>query len=270
MEGSGLQSFAVEFPFLAGVAGSFLGGTVATAIGAASVFLVAGVSERASNAMLAFAAGVMLAAAIFSLLLPGIEAAEPLLGSQLAALVGMIVAMAAGGLALWGLHGRLPHEHFVKGPESVPSPRALDRVWLFVLAIALHNFPEGLAIGFGAGSGDLTIGLGVTIGIGLQNIPEGLAVAAALSGQGYSRLIAFGVGALSGVLELLGGIVGAGLLQISGVILPGALGFAAGAMLFVIFHEVIPETHREHLADSATAALFAGFALMMVLDTALA
>jgi zinc transporter, ZIP family len=259
-----LAAFARDAPFAAGVAASFVGGTLATALGAGLVYLVRDLSARLANALLAFAAGIMLAATVFSLLLPGVSAAEPIVGAGPPAALAMI-----GGASLWAVHRFVPHEHFTKGAEG-PQAAKLARIWLFVIAITVHNFPEGLSIGFGAASGDARVGAGVTLGIALQNIPEGLAVAVALLGQGYSRAQSFLVGASSGAVELVGGAIGAGLLQISAVLLPGALGFAAGAMLFVISNEVIPETHREPYADSATAALFAGFALMFVLDTTLA
>jgi ZIP family zinc transporter len=269
-----------QSPLLAGLLASLVGGTLATTAGSALVFLVRSLPERTANAMLAFAAGVMLAATVFSLLLPGIEAAKPLLGGEARAVLGMIAALGLGGLALWAVHRAVPHEHFTKGAEGGmkggadgghdgPARQRHARVWFFVLAITLHNFPEGLAIGFGAASGDLKVGAGVTLGIGLQNIPEGLAVALSLLALGYTRSQAFLVGLASGAVEFVGGAMGALLLQISGVLLPGALGFAAGAMLFVISHEVIPETHRANNADSATAALFVGFSMMVFLDVVL-
>lgn len=264
-----LAALARESPFLTGVVASFVGGTLATALGASLVFLVRDLSPRTSNAMLAFAAGVMLAATVFSLLLPGLEAAAPIVGAGFPAAVSMVIALGLGGATLWAIHRFVPHEHFTKGAEG-PRAAEIARIWLFVLAITVHNFPEGLSIGFGAASGDAQVGIGVTLGLGLQNIPEGLAVAVSLLGLGYTRTMAFAVGALSGTVELVGGTLGAGLLQVSSVLLPGALGFAAGAMLFVISDEVIPETHREGYADSATAALFVGFAVMLVLDVVLA
>ena len=247
---------------------SLIGGALATTLGALPVLVVGRLSARTSNAMLAFAAGVMLAATIFSLLLPGLALAEPMLGGRKAGALGVIVAMAAGGLAMAAIHRLLPHEHFAKGPEG-PEHSRIGRVWLFVAAIAVHNFPEGLSMGVGAASGDASIGLGVTLGIGLQNLPEGLAVAMSLAGLGYRRLHALGVAALTGVIEVAGGLLGAGLLAISHALLPGALAFAAGTMLFVISDEVIPETHRAGFGDTATAALFVGFGLMFFLDVAL-
>ncbi|RPH62481.1 MAG: ZIP family metal transporter, partial [Burkholderiales bacterium] len=201
-------------PLLLAVIASLLGGTLATTVGALPVFFVGRLSARASNAMLAFAAGVMLAATVFSLLLPGFELAQTTFGGPRVGALGVVLAMMTGGIAMALVHRLLPHEHFQKGHEG-PERARLARVWLFVLAIAVHNFPEGLSMGVGAASGDARIGMGVTLGIGLQNLPEGLAVAMSLAALGYSRLQALGVAALTGLVELVGGLAGAGLLAIS-------------------------------------------------------
>lgn len=255
-------------PLTLAVLASLLGGLVATTVGAFPALVVGHLSPRVANAMLAFAAGVMLAATVFSLLLPGLALAEPRFGGPRAGALAVVAAMFAGGLAMSAIHRLLPHEHFLKGHEG-PARERLARVWLLVLAISVHNFPEGLSMGVGAASGDATIGLGVTLGIGLQNLPEGFAVAMSLVGLGYSRAQALGVAALTGSVELLGGLAGAGLLAISQALLPVALAFAAGTMLFVISDEVIPETHRAGFGDTATAALFVGFGLMFFLDVVL-
>ncbi|MBN9461591.1 MAG: ZIP family metal transporter [Burkholderiales bacterium] len=262
--------FSAASPLLLAFVASLTGGFLATSIGALPVLVLHGLSPRVNNAMLAFAAGVMLAATVFSLLLPSFRLAEGVLGGRVPAALGVVGAMAAGGLLMAAAHRWVPHEHFAKGPEGYQHGRErLTRVWLFVLAITVHNFPEGLSIGVGAASGDASIGLGVTLGIGLQNLPEGLAVAMSLAGLGYGRLHALGIAALTGLVEVVGGMAGAGLLEISQHLLPGALAFAGGTMLFVISDEVIPETHRSGFGDSATAALFVGFGLMFVLDAAL-
>lgn len=263
-----LAALSASSPILSALLAAMVGGFMATAVGALPVLFVARLSERASNSMLAFAAGVMLAATVFSLLLPGLALAEPMFGGPKQGAVAVVAAMMMGGLAMFGVHHLLPHEHFQKGHEG-PGQSRLRRVWLFVFAIAVHNFPEGLSMGVGAASGDAQIGLAVTLAIGLQNLPEGLAVAMALAGLGYTRLQALGVAALTGLVEVFGGLVGAGLLSISQALLPMALAFAGGTMLFVISDEVIPETHRAGFGDSATAALFVGFGLMFFLDVAL-
>lgn len=256
-------------PFLLGVLASVVAGFGATTLGAAPVLFLGNMKDSTRNLMLAFAAGIMLAATFFSLLLPALDHAERTLKDQSNAAIGVIVALLVGALVMHLAHSLAPHEHFgMKGREGADASR-LARVWLFVIAIALHNFPEGLAVGIGAASGDLSSGLGVTFGIGLQNLPEGLAVAVALRGEGYTRKAAFLVAALTGALEPLGGVVGAGALAISGGLLPWALAFAAGAMLFIISSEVIPETHRHGVERGATSALFGGFVVMLYLDVAL-
>lgn len=256
-------------PFLLGVLASVVAGFLATTLGAVPVFFLRTMRDATQNLMLAFAAGVMLAATFFSLLLPALDQAEAGLGSRSHAAFAVIAALLTGAVIMHLAHRYAPHEHFgEKGREGIDAGR-LARVWLFVIAIALHNFPEGLAVGIGAASGDLGSGLGVTLGIGLQNLPEGLAVAVALRGQGYDRSHAFLIAALTGALEPLGGIVGAGALAISAGLLPWALAFAAGAMLFIISSEVIPETHRHGVERGATTALFGGFVVMLYLDVAL-
>ncbi|MEN6125005.1 ZIP family metal transporter [Bordetella pertussis] len=175
-----------------------------------------------------------------------------------------------------GIHGAvllasdrlLPHEHFIKGKEGRAS-RTLRRTWLFVFAIMLHNVPEGLAIGVGYAGSDSLRGAALATGIAIQDVPEGLVVALALLAAGYSRAFSVALGMLSGLVEPLGAIVGAAVVGWSAAMLPWGLGFAAGAMLFVISHEIIPESHRKGHEVPATAGLMLGFVLMMLLDTAL-
>jgi ZIP family zinc transporter len=258
-------------PFWLGVLGSVLAGLVGTSVGGAPVFVLRVLPARLGNALLSFAAGVMLAATFFSLLLPALELAGEATGGRVPAATGAILALATGGLVMAGTHRLAPHEHLGRGREG-PLVQRIRRVWLFVIAIAIHNFPEGLATGVAAGNPvrlpDEIPGLGVVVGIGLQNIPEGLAVALGLLSLGHGRTMAFLVAAATGLIEVLGGIVGAGAVSLSGTLLPWALAFAAGAMLFVISHEIIPETHRAEAKGtiSATIALFAGFGTMLFLD----
>ena len=264
-----LAAWSSSSPIVMAFVASLLGGFVATSVGALPVQFIGKLSPRTNNAMLALAAGVMLAAAIFALLIPGYELAVGMLGSNKLAALGVVILMMIGGLGMAAIPRLVPHEHFAKGHEGPPRSR-MAQVWLFVLAIAIHNFPEGLSMGVGAASGDARIGMGVTLGIGMQNLPEGLAVAMALVGLGYERRQALGVAAITGAVEVVGGLIGAGLLSLSIALLPAALALAAGTMLFVISDEVIPETHRAGYGDSATAALFVGFGLMFFLDVALA
>lgn len=241
----------------------------ATALGALPVLAAREVSAKVQDAMLGFGAGVMLAAAAFSLIVPGVAAGEALTGSRW--LAGGIVAagIVAGAAALLALDRWLPHEHFVNGAAGA-SAAAARRIWLFVFAIALHNLPEGLAVGVGFGQADLARAWALALGIGVQNLPEGLVVALALRTLGYAPLAALGVAAATGLAEPLGGLFGAGIFGVSQALLPVGLAFAAGAMLFVVSHEIIPESHRKGHETHATVGVVIGFVAMMLLDTALA
>ena len=249
-----------------GIFASLLAGLM-TGVGALPVLLGRSVSQRLADAFMGFAAGVMLSASYFSLILPGIEAAEPSVGQTGAALIaGAGIAMGAGFVAL--LNNFLPHEHFEGRREGVSGPE-LARIWLFILAITIHNFPEGLAVGVGFGGGDMQNGISLATGIGLQNAPEGLAVAVSLLAHGYSRWQSFLVALATGLVEPLGGALGITAIQVASGLLPWGLTFAAGAMLYVISHEIIPETHRNGNETRATAALIFGLVLMMILDVTL-
>jgi len=180
----------------------------------------------------------------------------------------MGAAILLGALVLLLMERLLPHEHFIKGVEGQTS-RTLRRTWLFVFAIALHNLPEGLAIGVGYASGDTMRAGALATGIAIQDVPEGLVVAVALLAAGYKRWLAVGLGMASGLVEPIGAVIGAAVVSYSASLLPWGLGFAAGAMLFVISHEIIPESHRKGHEAWATGGLMLGFVIMMVLDTAL-
>jgi ZIP family zinc transporter len=218
--------------------------------------------------LLSVAAGVMLGATVFSLVLPAMEIVQRRGGSELAAALVTAGGVALGALAIWALHANVPHEHFVKGPEG-KSTIQLGRNWLFILAITLHNFPEGLSVGVAYGE-QASTGITMTLGIGLQNLPEGLAVAAALVGDGFGRARAFSIALMTGLVEPVGGLVGALAISASASLLPWALAFSGGAMLFVISGEVIPETHQKGSEHRATFSLVAGFIAMMLLDVAIA
>jgi zinc transporter, ZIP family len=261
-----LATLVREEPLVVGLFASLLGGTLATTLGAVPALFLRRLSEPVHNVLISFAAGIMLAATVFALLLPGLEEAEGQLGGAIPAVLLCILGLLLGALALWSLHGVTPHEHFAKGREG-PERLQWSRVWLFVIAITLHNFPEGLSIGVGAGSRSLDVLVSITVGMGLQNIPEGLVIAMALRGEGYSKRVAFGAAFVSGLVEAVGGVIGVLLTVAAAIMLPVALAFAAGAMLFVISNEVIPETHRGS-GTRATVGLMIGFALMMFLDIA--
>src|SRR5690606_15812575 len=170
--------------------------------------------------------------------------------------------------SVWAIHAFVPHEHFTKGPDGRVSIE-LGKHWLFILAITLHNFPEGMSVGVAFGD-EIESGAAVMLGIGLQNLPEGLAVAAALVGDGSTQARAFVIALLTGLVEPVGGLVGALAVSLSTELLPWGLAFAGGAMLFVISGEVIPETHREGVEQIATFSLVLGFVVMMMLDVTFA
>ena len=242
-----------EIVWLGSVASLVAG--LATGFGALPVLFTKRVSDKLLDVMLGFAAGVMLAATSFSLLVPSID-----LGGPWVAVLGLLL----GAVVLHLIDRFIPHFSPAFGVEGPPS--RLSRIWLFVLAITIHNFPEGLAVGVSFGSGDVAAGLVIATAIGLQNMPEGLAVALPLLREGYTRRKALGYGTLTGLVEPLGGLLGAAIVVISKPLLPWGLAFAAGAMLFVIADEMIPESHRKGYEREATFGLIAGFVIMMLLD----
>lgn len=253
------------------VAQALLAGLVAaaaTAVGTLPVIFKREMSDRLIDAMLGFGAGVMLAASAFSLVVPALEAAADLGAGrwQASSIVGAGILLGAG--LLLALDRVLPHEHFIKGLEGRQA-RLVRRAWLFVFAIALHNVPEGLAIGVAFGGTNAVAASALAMGIAIQDIPEGLVVAVALRVAGYGRGQSAGLGTASGLVEPVSAVLGASVVSASALLLPWGLAFAAGAMLFVISHEIIPESHRKGHERQATAGLMVGFVLMMVLDTAL-
>ncbi len=254
------------------IRGALMGGgmaALATALGTLPVLLSQRFSQRAHDAMLGFGAGVMLAACAFSLIIPGLAAAKAsgAGGWGAGGIVGTGILL--GALLLLMIDRIVPHEHFVKGLEG-PDARAVKRAWLFVFAIALHNLPEGLAIGVAYGGTDAVSALALTTGISIQDVPEGMVVALALRSVGYGRGTSAGLGVLSGLIEPVAAVAGAVLVGVSAGALPWGLAAAAGAMLYVISHEIIPESHRKGHEAFATGGLMLGFVLMMLLDTALA
>lgn len=241
---------------------------LATGSGAAPVLLARTFPVKAQNSMLGFGAGVMLAASVFSLILPAIDAGTLLTGSKWGG--GLITAagIVTGGLLLLALDKAVPHEHLIKGHAGRPS-RDIARVWLFVFAITLHNVPEGLAIGVAFAGDNPVKALPLALGIAVQNMPEGLAVALALLTLNYTPARAALIALGTGLVEPLGALIGAGAVAVSGILLPWGLAFAAGAMIFVVIHEIIPETHRHGHETPATIGLLSGFVLMMLFDTTL-
>ncbi|HAV92368.1 TPA: ZIP family metal transporter [candidate division WOR-3 bacterium] len=243
-----------------------------TALGAASVFTVKSFSQRLTDVMLGFAAGVMMAASVWSLLIPSIEISQQL---HYIKWIPPLVGFLSGAAFLRLLDRLMPHLHIgFDSPEGIPTK--LNKQWLLVLAITLHNIPEGLAVGvaFGSLAANLSAqsfegAIALAIGIAIQNFPEGIAVALPLRGMGISRNKAFHLGHLSALVEPLFAVIGASLVFIFLPILPYALSFAAGAMIYVVVEEVIPESQRNGNTDIATISTIIGFAVMMLLDVAL-
>lgn len=242
---------------------------LATALGVVPMLLTRAPGRRVHDTLLGFGAGVMLAATCFSLIVPSLEAAQAQgmgrWGASMLTAAGIL--MGAGCLML--LERKLPHQHFFGG-AGTESAQRIRRLWLFVFAIVLHNIPEGLAIGVSAAGNDAARAAALATGIAIQDVPEGLVVALALSSVGMGKWKSALLGAASGLVEPVAAVLGAAVLIYSQPILPWGLAFAAGAMLFVVSHEVIPESHRQGHELFATTGLLVGFVLMMMLDTALA
>lgn len=246
-----------------------------TAAGAAGVFVTRQVSQKLLDLMLGFAAGVMIAASYWSLLAPAIELSAEIGGVPpwMPAAVGFLL----GGAFLRLVDYLLPHLH-LDMPEQ--AAEGLKTTWrrsvLLVLAITLHNFPEGLAVGVAFGaihagypSASLGAAIALAVGIGLQNLPEGLAVSMPLRREGFSRWHSFWYGQLSGAVEPVAGVLGASAVFLARPLLPYALAFAAGAMIYVVIEELVPESQSGGYSDIATVGSLVGFAIMMVLDVAL-
>ncbi|MHB8135663.1 MAG: ZIP family metal transporter [Anaerolineaceae bacterium] len=245
-----------------------------TALGAAGVFLAKDINRKVLDVMLGFAAGVMIAASYWSLLAPAIEMSESQgIPGWLPAVIGFL----AGGLSLYGIDKLLPHLHLGLPDSEVEGVKtSWHRSVLLVLAITLHNFPEGLAVGvaFGAAAAGfpqatIASAIALAIGIGIQNFPEGLAVSAPLRREGLGRWKSFMYGQASGLVEPIAGVLGALAVIVVRPLLPYALAFAAGAMIFVVGEELIPESHVGTNGDLATLGLLFGFSVMMFLDVAL-
>ena len=247
---------------------------ILTALGSAMVFFFKTMNKKVLNSMLGFAAGVMIAASFWSLLKPAIEMAEE---SDLPSWLPAVVGFLSGGAFLLLIDKILPHLHMGLARSKAEGMKSsLQRSVLLVLAITLHNIPEGLAVGvaFGAlaenpDAGTLAGAVALAIGIGLQNFPEGAAVSVPLRREGFSKFKAFTYGQLSGIVEPVAGVLGAFIVLTVKPILPYALSFAAGAMIFVVVEELIPESQTGHETDLSTIGAMIGFATMMFLDVSL-
>ncbi|MDD2552681.1 MAG: ZIP family metal transporter [Dysgonamonadaceae bacterium] len=245
-----------------------------TALGSGMVFFFKTINQKVLNSMLGFAAGVMIAASFWSLLQPAIEMTEESGGTPW---IPAVVGFLSGGAFLLIVDKILPHLHMgLKTTQAEGIKTQWQRSVLLVMAITLHNIPEGLAVGvaFGAlahspDAGTLAGAVVLAFGIGLQNFPEGAAVSIPLRREGLSRWKAFNYGQLSGIVEPISGVLGAYLVLSVTPLLPYALSFAAGAMIFVVVEELIPESQRGHETDYSTIGAMLGFAVMMTLDVAL-
>ncbi|MBF0467340.1 MAG: ZIP family metal transporter [Desulfamplus sp.] len=245
-----------------------------TALGASVVFFFTTIKKEIFNGMLGFASGVMIAASFWSLLSPSISMAEEI---GMIPWVPPLIGFLSGGLFLWVIDKTLPHLHSgMKTSDAEGVKTSWQRSVLLVLAITLHNIPEGLAVGvaFGAAasgfpSASLAGAIALAIGIGIQNFPEGAAVSVPLRREGFSKMKAFWYGQMSGIVEPVAGVVGAYAVLTMRPILPYALAFAAGAMIYVVVEELIPEGKSDKHSDAATIGAMIGFAVMMTLDVAL-
>lgn len=238
---------------------------LATAFGALIGFGFKQISHKTHDGMMGFAAGVMLAASVFGLI-------EPAAGNgSTPELIVMIAGVLAGAGFVSAADRLVPHLHSVVGirPTDEHASSRLNKVLLFVLAIAIHNFPEGMAVGVGFGGGEISHALMVALGIALQNIPEGFVVIFPLLQTGMSRPRVLGIALLTGLVELVGTIVGILLTSVSATLLPFLLAFAGGTMLYIICDEIVPDTHAHGYEKIATFCLIGGFLLMMIMDAML-
>ena len=236
----------------------------ATVIGAGIGFLFKNLSHKFSDIILAFAAGVMLSAAIMGLIIPSLE-----YGGELKLLI-TVGGIFAGAVVLNLIDKLIPHLHKMVEPEIEEHKKTnLNKVLLFVMAIAIHNLPEGIAAGVGFGSGNVNQALIIAGGIALQNIPEGMVIIAPMLSAGVSKGKTFVIALLTGLVEVVGTLIGYFAVSISTAILPFALAFAGGTMLYVVSDEMIPETHAHGVERGATYALLFGFCLMLVMDVLL-
>ena len=235
----------------------------ATVIGALVGFMFKKISHKFSDYVLSFAAGVMLAAAVIGLVLPSIES-----GGAFAPLV-TVVGVICGALMLNIIDKIVPHLHKLAGAEIEAHSEAsqrINKIMLFVLAIAIHNFPEGIAAGVGLGSGNVSQALTISLGIALQNIPEGMVIISPMLASGISKSRTLLIAMLTGVVEVIGTFIGSFAVGFSQGILPFALAFAGGTMLYIVSDEMIPETHAHGNERGSTYSLLFGFLLMLIVD----
>ncbi len=243
--------------------GTLLAG-VATGLGAVPIYLKKEFSKKSLDIGLGFSAGIMLVASFVSLIIPAVDKAQKILNPHLALFV-VLLSLLVGYLFIIFIHDYLPHEHVYKN-KDMRHDKNLSRMTLIVLAISLHNFPEGLAVGVGFGAGSSSEGLVLAMAIALQNMPEGLVVAIGLLGEGASKNRAFMMAFLSGLVEPIAAALGYFTTDISRYSLPVALGFAGGTMLFVICQEMLPELFRQGHEKNATLGVITGVILMLAIN----
>ena len=241
---------------------------LATTAGALPMMGALRMKETTRSFLLGSSAGVMLGATLFSLILPAIALFGGNVGQNFyaASVTGFCILL--GAALVYGLHQIIPHEHFIKGVDQA-NLRAYSRQLMVILAVGLHNLPEGLAVGVGIGSGNAQLAGSLSVAIALQDIPEGLIVAVSLMLMGVSARQVLYITALTGLVESLGVLIGGVAISLSQAIMPAAFALCAGAMLFVVSHEVIPESHRSSHEKEATIGFMIGFVMMLVLDKGL-
>ena len=253
----------------------------ATVIGALLGFLFKNPSHKFNDMILSFAAGVMLAAAVMGLVLPSVESGtelfadggELLLWHKIAALSIAVAGVFAGALVLNLIDKIVPHLHKMTGADIEAHPEKseqISKILLFVIAIGIHNLPEGIAAGVSFGTGDVGQALTVAGGIALQNIPEGMVIIAPMIASGMSRGRTFLIAMLTGIVEVIGTFIGYFAVNISSSILPFALAFAGGTMIYVIVDDIIPDTHAQNYGDKVTYAFIVGFVIMLVFSELIA
>lgn len=239
-----------------------IGPGIMTGIGALPIFVTRDVSQGMLDTLLGVAAGVMLSATCFSLIMPSIEFG----GNNLQAVLITSLGIFSGAVMIDMIDKYAPHEHLMDKRIEGVNAQSLKKIWLFIIAITIHNFPEGLATGVGFGTDNINNGLAIALGIGLQNMPEGLAVALSLVREKYNPGKAFWIATLTGLVEPIGAFLGFGLVTVFRPIMGFILALAGGAMIFVISDEIIPETHSNGYERQATYGIVIGFIIMMILD----
>ena len=254
-------------PLLMGFLGSLFAG-LATLLGFIPLFFISSINKKTESLGIGFSAGVMLAASFFSLLIPACEKATQCFDWKITAVSIVILGFALGIFFIWWVDLKLASDplKLFEGGKSENTRSFVRSLWLFIIAITIHNFPEGMAVGLALGNGDLGFGMPLAVGIAIQNMPEGLVVALAVVALGHSRWRAFIITLISGLMEPVGGLFGVFMAQLSDFLLPMGLGFAAGAMCFVIIHKMMPEIQKAGFHEHSTFGSMVGMVVMMALE----